>query len=321
MAFNSIVVSSGHGKYVRGASGILDEVEEARRFTESLAKELRYRGVDVVTYHDDVSTGQSENLNRITDFHNDRIRDLDVSIHLNAYEQVSKPMGVEVLYVTQGSLAGEISLAISNAGELINRGAKYRDDLHFLNATVEKSVLLELCFVDSEADCEAYLGNYDAIVEAVADVLGGLSGEIEVPPPVHETSVIGKISCFGGPDDEGVSPDEGLAFIYSVDDAPQLFLPFQPDGTTGLARRLNPYVHYFAMRFDYDVHPKETLLDKLGLIRNLRTGVALKAMPADWGPHGATDRVVDVSPSLMDDLRLETDDMVEVVFPYTEESS
>ena len=50
----------------------------------------------------------------------------------------------------------------------------------------------------------------------------------------------GKVSHFGGPHDEGVAPDEGLAFIYDVDTAPHLFLSYQPQGTTGLARRLNP---------------------------------------------------------------------------------
>ena len=42
----------------------------------------------------------------------------------------------------------------------------------------------------------------------------------------------GKCSWFGGPNDKGVSPSEGLAFIYELDDAPHLFLPQQPPGTT-----------------------------------------------------------------------------------------
>ena len=72
--YNSIVISSGHGLYVRGASGILDEVDEARLVVEALADELRERDVEVVTYHDDVSRSQNENLNRITDFHNSKTR-------------------------------------------------------------------------------------------------------------------------------------------------------------------------------------------------------------------------------------------------------
>lgn len=64
MPYDRIVISSGHGKYVRGASGVLDEVDEARRVVEHVADELRARNVAVVTYHDDVSTSQNENLNR-----------------------------------------------------------------------------------------------------------------------------------------------------------------------------------------------------------------------------------------------------------------
>jgi N-acetylmuramoyl-L-alanine amidase len=318
MPYEQIVISSGHGKYVRGASDIIDEVEEARKVTESLASSLRERGVNVTTYHDDVSHSQSENLNRITDFHNSRTRQLDISVHFNAYEHTSGPRGVEVLYVTQEDLAGDISQAISDAGDLTNRGAKYRGDLHFLNSTEKPAVLLEVCFVDSEADVESYEVNYPSIIQAIATVLGGESDgeEIPIPPPSGGDVITGKVSSFGGPDDTGVSPSEGLAFIYDVDDAPQLFLPYQPSGTSGLARRLNPHVHYFALRFDYSEHPKNTLLNKIGLFRNPKTGFALKAFPADWGPHEDTGRIADLSPSLMDDLGLVTDDEVEIIFPY-----
>lgn len=60
--------------------------------------------------------------------------------------------------------------------------------------------------------------------------------------------ISGKVSWFGGPNDDGVAPDEGLAFIYDIDDAPHLFLDKQPEGTTGLARRLNPEMPYIRHR-------------------------------------------------------------------------
>ena len=112
----------------------------------------------------------------------------------------------------------------------------------------------------------------------------------------------GKVSWFGGPDDTGVSPDEGLAFIYDVDDAPHLFLDEQPAGTTGLARRLDPEQPYIACRWDYDVHPKESLLQHKAMVRSPRTGRFTTAYPADWGPHVDTDRVADISPGLMEML-------------------
>jgi hypothetical protein len=319
-----IVISSGHGKYIRGASGILDEVDEARRVVEELAEMLQERGIEVIVYHDDVSTTQNENLNRIVDFHNSQTRDLDMSVHFNAYVETEKAMGTEVLYVSQKNLAASLSQAIASVG-FLNRGAKVRDDLFFLNSTEMPSVLLEVCFVDSEADAAVYRDNFSDICDAIADVFESDEDQIEPPrPPKPEPeeplfSAVGPCSEFGGPDDEGVSAEEGLAFISDIEQAPQLFLPFQPAGTAGLARRLNPFVHYVACRWDYDVTPKAALLEDVALVRATKTGIALKAFPADWGPHEKTGRVADLSPGLLDDLGLETDDEVEVIFPYREE--
>jgi N-acetylmuramoyl-L-alanine amidase len=181
--FDFIAISSGHGLKVRGASGILDEVDEARKVVEQVAKELTAREVVVNTFHDNVSVSQSENLNRITDWHNDQDRELDISVHFNAYEQVDKPMGTEVLYVTQAELADEMSAVIAQAGGFIDRGPKKRTDLHFLNATDKPSILLEVCFVDSEADAELYKKQYNHICKAIADLLAGTDTETAPPPP------------------------------------------------------------------------------------------------------------------------------------------
>lgn len=126
----------------------------------------------------------------------------------------------------------------------------------------------------------------------------------------------GKVSWFGGPDDEGVAPDEPLAFIYFVEDAPHLFLNYQPDDTTGLARRLDPSVFYIACRWDYDETPREMLLEEMALVRSVDTGVVRFAFPADWGPNANTGRIADISPGLMESLGIDTDDEVEVVFPF-----
>jgi hypothetical protein len=131
-------------------------------------------------------------------------------------------------------------------------------------------------------------------------------------------SLRGKVSWFGGPNDMGVAPNEGLAFIYEVDMAPHLFLPSQPPDTTGLARRLNPYIHYIACRWDYSLYSKERLLKEIAIIRAVKTQVVLTAFPADWGPHEDTNRVADISQGLMYDLGIDTDDEVEVFFPLSE---
>ena len=244
-----VVISSGHGDKVRGASGYIDEVDEARLVVESVADALRESGVEVTTYHDDVSNTQSENLDRIVDFHNSKTRDLDISVHFNAYQTTSKPMGCEVLYVssTGMEIADEVVDRICAVSGLINRGPKKRTDLAFLNGTEEPAILIETCFVDSRADCDIYEQNYDVICGAIADAISGEDSTDPIfPTPEPPSDVLfaaeGTCSTFGGPQDTGVSPSEGLAFIYSVDEAPWLFLPYQPSGTTGLARRMDPTV-------------------------------------------------------------------------------
>ena len=56
----------------------------------------------------------------------------------------------------------------------------------------------------------------------------------------------------------------------------------------------------------------------MALVANVKTGVSATAFPADWGPHEDTGRVADLSPALMRDLGLETDDTVSVVYPWRE---
>jgi N-acetylmuramoyl-L-alanine amidase len=312
MSYGRVVISSGHGSLVRGASGIIDEVDEARKVVEQLAKELDYLGVEVKTFHDDTSTSQSQNLETIVDYHNEQSRDLDISVHFNAYVETEKGMGTEVLYISQSTLAARVAEAIAECG-LINRGGKKRTDLYFLNNTDRPAILIEVCFVDSETDCSVYDVEFNAICQAIAGALADAEGDEEERPDV----LTGEVSWFGGPDDDGVDPDEDLAFIYSVEDAPYLFLATQPEGTTGLARRLNPNVPYIALRFDYDVHPKDTLVGAMALVRATKTGRQMIAFAADWGPHIDTGRIADISPGLMTYLGIETDDEVEVIFPYT----
>jgi hypothetical protein len=107
--------------------------------------------------------------------------DLDVSVHFNAYETTSNPMGTECLYYSQVDLAGRVADAISAASGLIDRGPKKRTDLKFLNSTLAPAVLVETAFVDSSADADIYRSHFDAICRAIAQAISGR--EIgDVPP-------------------------------------------------------------------------------------------------------------------------------------------
>ena len=331
-----VCISAGHSSKCRGAAGPapwgLDEVDEARKVVTAVAKALRTVNVGVETYFDDVSDDQDENLKRICDWHNSRTRDWDFSVHFNSADfngsnQTSNPVGSEMYYQSQTGfeMADELVDAVCEASGLKNRGPK-EGNLYFLSHTEEPAVLLEICFVNSKADVDIYHKSFDLICNAIAGAIageeidsGGDKPEPEPPPDPDRVLFYaeGKCSHFGGPDDTGVSPSEGLAFIYKYEEAPYLFLPKQPPGTTGLARRLDPEVFYVACRWDYDESPKTMLRDSGQMARVIakRTGVSQMAYPADWGPNENTGRVADLSPGLMEFLGIATDDEVEVTYP------
>jgi hypothetical protein len=134
----------------------------------------------------------------------------------------------------------------------------------------------------------------------------------------------GKMSIFGGPTDEGVGPHEGLALIGPGDLGiwwwSSLFLPEQPSGTTGLARRLNPPAFYLAMRWDYARFPKSVLRNSIVKLTNPANNLHVFARPVDFGPGDGslidgqptqdTGRIADLSPGAASALGLSTDALV-----------
>jgi hypothetical protein len=125
----------------------------------------------------------------------------------------------------------------------------------------------------------------------------------------------GKMSTFGGPNDPGVAPDEGLSLYDSSEVAanPDLFLAAQPPGTSGVARRLNPQANYLACRWDFEATPKEFL--KKNTVKVSANGKSVEARPVDFGPSIATGRVADLSPGLASALGLNTDDTCSLDIP------
>ena len=193
---NSIVISSGHGKYIRGASGYLDEVDEARKVVDRTAAILRDAGVTVKVFHDNTSTSQNQNLETIVRYHNSQTRELDVSVHFNAYSTTTKPMGTECWWVTQKDLAATIAGKMAAAGKFINRGPKYTSNLYFLNKTAKPSVLVEVCFVDSKADADLYRQWFEAICHSLAESLAGTNVTVNsvLPGPTASEGVVGFVA-------------------------------------------------------------------------------------------------------------------------------
>ncbi len=129
--------------------------------------------------------------------------------------------------------------------------------------------------------------------------------------------VEGKMSTFGGPDDDGMQPNEGLALFASEQDMKNhgladYLLPEADAGAPGLGRRLNPDKFYFACRWWETSLKSEFLRSASAWVTNSKTGARVQARPVDSGPNASTHRVADLSPGLARKLRLNTDDVCTV---------
>ena len=179
MGYNQVNISSGHSINCQGAADIINEVTEARKVVDRVYEIIKASGKQCYKYHD-TSSSSTQNLVNIVNWHNGFNDGVDVSIHFNAYAHVDKPMGTEVCYYSNSSLATAVSKEIATAGGFINRGAKQRTGLYFLKHTNKPAILIEVCFVDSVADVNLYRANFERICQAIAKTL---IGNIVVPTP------------------------------------------------------------------------------------------------------------------------------------------
>lgn len=172
MAYNQVNISSGHSINCQGMSDVINEVNEAIRVVNRVYDIVKANGKACYKYHDTASSS-SQNLANIVNFHNQYKDGIDVSIHFNANVHTYNPMGVEVCYYSDSTLASQMSKAIADAGGFKDRGAKQRTGLYFLKHTNKTSILIEVCFGDSTKDCELYKANFEAICQAIAKTLIG----------------------------------------------------------------------------------------------------------------------------------------------------
>jgi N-acetylmuramoyl-L-alanine amidase len=306
----NIVISSGHSKEVRGASCYIDEVDEARRVVDQVVRYLAKLGVDARPFHDDTSSTQSENLEAIVAFHNSHVRDLDVSIHFNAYTETTKPMGCEVLYVTQAELASDLANAMAKYAGFLNRGAKKRTDLYFLNNTEEPAVLVEVCFVDSSADVELYKQNFDVLCRAIAVVASGGRHFIQPPGDIPKNQTEITASVFGGESDYNVSAYDEDKVLNDED--LYVALPDRFEGERPRVKVYNRETGAFATAEIWDVGPwniDDPYWDK-GTRPQAETGT-------DMTGRSTNNAGIDLSPALAGTLNI--DGMGKVDWEFEEE--
>lgn len=157
-------VHAGHSLVCRGASGLLDEVNEDRKVKDKVIELLRKEGHTVYDCTDDVGD-LNGNLANIVKKCNAHTVDLDVSIHLNA----GGGTGPEVWVYSDKTkdVAARISAKIAKTFDLKDRGVKDSQKLYVLRNTTAPAVLVECCFVDSEKDKKVW--DADKCAKAIAE--------------------------------------------------------------------------------------------------------------------------------------------------------
>lgn len=182
-----------------GANGILNEVTENRKVAKKVYELLKVAGVPCTYFEDNKSTNQRDNINALVREHNKDRNGLIVSIHFNASgATTNRPIGTEVLYHSEKTLATKVAKAISDAtgGGLLNRGAKQRKDLGVLAKTYEPAVLIEVCFVNSSVDAAIYRRDFDKICTAIARELATHIGyKLDKKPVDNKSTFLNKVAA------------------------------------------------------------------------------------------------------------------------------
>lgn len=185
MNFN---IHGGHSLKCRGASGLLDEVNEDRKVKNKVIELLRANGHTIYDCTDDAGATQNANLRNIVNKCNSHKADLDVSIHLNA----GGGTGTEVYVYSDSSrakgYAQRIVNNISNSLGIRNRGVKTRTNLYVLRKTKSPSLLIECCFVDNATDKARW--NADKCAKAIVEGIlnKSVNEHVETPTPKPQSN-------------------------------------------------------------------------------------------------------------------------------------
>lgn len=156
-----------------GARGIINESEHTRLVGNEVRKLIKDRGHKAINCTIDYAKTTNESLELIIQQANRQDLDWFISIHFNA----GGGQGVEV-YTYEGRQYQDALNVCSNISALgfRNRGVKSGTGLYVIRRTKAKSMLIEVCFVDTD-DANKYLKiGHKAIAKAIVD---GILGKVE----------------------------------------------------------------------------------------------------------------------------------------------
>ena len=151
-----------------GAVGVIKEGEHTRLVGEEVRRLLKEKGNTVYNCTVDYASAVNESLSLVVQQANREDLDWFISIHFNA----GGGQGVEV-YTYEGRQYQDAIDVCNNIAALgfNNRGVKAGTGLYVIRKTIAKSMLIEVCFVDTE-DANKYLKvGHKAIAKAIVDAL------------------------------------------------------------------------------------------------------------------------------------------------------
>ena len=187
-----IAIAGGHSAVARGAVGYIDEYEKDRAYVAQLIPALEAAGHEVVDCSNE-STSVKGELAEECRAANASGADVFMAVHFNS----GGGTGTECWHHPDNAQARELSERLSanvaSALGLRDRGAKGTTGLYVINRTNMAAVLLEVCFVDSQQDADAWhAAPWDDLTAAVVNAFDGASFE----------------GSGGGSDDSGSEPEE-----------------------------------------------------------------------------------------------------------------
>lgn len=169
-------IHAGHnpdGLVASGAAGYMKESVENRKIVNYIMSHVDEKEEDVicdVTVNDGKS--QKDILKRLCQRMNSAMSEINISIHLNA----GCGTGVECWTYGESDEAGRLAKKICeniSALGFRNRGVKQSKSLYILRHTVQPTIIIEVCFVDTGGDYETYMQiGYEKVAEAIMDALG-----------------------------------------------------------------------------------------------------------------------------------------------------
>ena len=165
-----IILDAGHGGRDSGAVyGDRVEKDDNLAMTLEVGRMLEEMGFDVVyTRQEDIYQAPF----RKATIANEMGGDLFVSIHRNSSGTPNRYQGVETLIYSSGGFPEEVAENINEELEeigYINLGVEERPGLIVLNSTQMPAVLVEVGFINSDADNELFSTMFEETARAIAN--------------------------------------------------------------------------------------------------------------------------------------------------------